>query len=119
LDGRNKKEVAPHQRATPWNASMNLPNTSNRSVWWEPVWELVVHVVVGSLLFAIIFAPAILLDFLVQWLKETLNVSEFLVTLLTWTKFIIAVMDVGLYLLFMVRMAWLFAVKLWKRESHE
>jgi hypothetical protein len=52
-------------------------------------------------------------------LKETLNVSEFLVTLLTWTKFIIAVMDVGLYLLFMVRMAWLFAVKLWKRESHE
>jgi len=78
--------------------------------WWQPVWELVVHFIVGSLLFAIIFAPAIILDFLVEWLKDKL--SEFLAILLTWTKYSVAVLDVALYLIFMLVMAALFILRL-------
>src|SRR5690348_15562823 len=88
--------------------------------WWEPVWELVVHVMVGSLLFAIIFTPAIALDLVVKWLKTSLEVSEFLAALLTWTKYLVAALDVLLYIVFMVRMAWLFVLKLWSGGStHE
>ncbi|MBI2805413.1 MAG: hypothetical protein HYX68_10595 [Planctomycetes bacterium] len=94
-------------------------NANRRPFWWEPVWELVVHIIVGSLLFAIIFAPAVALDFLVQWLRNALNVSEFLAVLLTGTKIAIAVLDVTLYLTFMLRMAWLFLVKIWSPETNE
>ena len=98
---------------------MSPENTNRGHGWWEPardimvpVWELVIHVVVGSLLFAIIFTPAVILDFLVEWLKG--NLSEFLAHLLTWTKYAVAIIDVVLYLLFMVVMAALFIIKLWR-----
>jgi len=87
--------------------------------WWEPVWELVVHVLVGSLLFAVIFAPAVALDPAVKWLKTSLEVSDFLATLLTWTKYIIASIDALLYVIFMLRMGWLFVSKLlWGNSRH-
>ena len=88
--------------------------------WWEPVWELVVHVLVGSVLLAIIFAPAVGLDLTVKWLKTTLEVSEFLAILLTWTKYVIAGIDALLYIVFMLRMGWLFVNKLfWGMPHHD
>jgi hypothetical protein len=91
---------------------MSPDETKRVHVWWEPVWELVVHIIVGSLLFAIIFAPAIILDFLVEWLKDKL--SEFLAGLLTWTKYAVAIIDVILYLTYMLVMAALFIRRLWR-----
>lgn len=76
--------------------------------WWHPVVELVVHVLVGSALFAIIFAPAVALDLLIHWLQERLHISEFLVSLLTNTKYVIASIDAVLYTIFVLRMGWLF-----------
>ena len=88
--------------------------------WWKPVWDLVVEVWVGSLLFAIIFAPAIGLDLAVKWLKTHSEVSEFLANLLTWTKYIIAVIDTLLYIGFMLNMAWRFVQQLrWSRTNHD
>ena len=86
--------------------------------WSKPVWELVVHVLVGSVLFAIIFVPAVGLDLLVSWLKEALSISDFVAILLTWTKYIIAGIDAVLYVIFMLRMGWLFVTKLWE-QPHE
>jgi hypothetical protein len=85
----------------------------HKSGWWEPVWELVVHVLIGSLLFTLIFAPAVGLDLALKYLKNTVEVSEFLVSLLTGTKIAIAVIDTVLYVIFMLRMGWLFISKLW------
>lgn len=85
--------------------------------WWEPVWELVIHVLVGSLLFAIIFAPAVGLDLLVKWLEKDLGISDFLAKLLTWTKYAIASIDAILYVIFMLRMGWLFVKKLFWGEA--
>src|SRR4051794_30842540 len=76
--------------------------------WWRPVWDLVIEVWIGSLLFAILFAPAVVLDLGLAGLKEKWSVSEFLVGLLTWTKYTIAVLDALLYVAFIVNMAWRF-----------
>ena len=88
--------------------------------WWKPVCDLVVEVWVGSALFAILFAPTVNLDLAVKWLKTSAEVSEFLVSLLTWTKYTIAILDASLYISFMLNMAWLFLNELrWKKTDHE
>jgi len=87
--------------------------------WWRPLWDLVIEVWVGSLLFAIIFAPAVGLDLAVKWLKTSSDVSEVLATLLTWTKYSIAVLDALLYVIFMLNMAWRFVNQLrWGKHDH-
>ncbi len=86
--------------------------------WWKPVWDLVVEVWVGSALFAIIFAPAVGLDLTVKWLKTSSGASEFLLDLLTWTKYTIAVLDALLYVSFMANMAWRFRNELWRRKTN-
>jgi hypothetical protein len=87
--------------------------------WWKPVWKLVVEVWVGSILFAIIFTPAIVLDLAIGWLKTSSGASEFLIVLLTWTKYTIAVLDALLYVGFMLNMAWRFTNELqWRKTDH-
>jgi hypothetical protein len=87
--------------------------------WWVPVLKLVVHILGGSLLFAIIFTPSVLLDFLVQWLKEETKISDFLSVLLTGAKILLAVIDTILYFLWVIRMGWVFARELWGYEVDE
>jgi hypothetical protein len=89
------------------------------SNWWMPIIKLVIHIVLGSLLFAIIFTPAVLLDFLIQWLKEETNISEFLATLLTGAKIALALIDTALYFVWVLRMSWVFVRELWGFEAHE
>ncbi len=73
----------------------------------------------GSFLFAILFAPAVGLDLGVRWLKTAWEVSEFLVGLLTWTKYTIAVIDAILYIGFILNMAWRFLNELrWRKTDH-
>jgi len=87
--------------------------------WWKPVWDLVVEVWIGSLLFAVIFAPAIGLDLTIKWLQSSFDVSEFLAALLTWTKYAIALLDALLYIGFMLNMAWRFVNQLrWGESNH-
>lgn len=87
--------------------------------WWKPVWDLVVEVWVGSFLFAILFAPAVGLDLCVKWLKSSWEISEFLLGLLTWTKYTVAVLDAMLYVVFILNMAWRFLNQLgWRKANH-
>lgn len=81
--------------------------------WWNPVWEFVVHVMVGSALFAVIFAPAIALDLGVHWIEERKDISAFLKSLLAATKYTIATIDAFVYVLFMLRMSWVFVRQLY------
>jgi hypothetical protein len=88
--------------------------------WWKPVWNLVVEVWVGSVLFAVIFAPAVVLDMAVKMLTTSSHVSEFLIGLLTCTKYTIAVLDALLYVVFMLNMAWRFLNTLrWSKMNHD
>lgn len=87
--------------------------------WWKPVWKLVVEVWIGSALFAVIFAPAIVLDLAITSLKTSAGVSEFLLGLLTWTKYTIAVIDALLYVVFLLNMAWHFVNEMrWRHPGH-
>jgi len=80
--------------------------------WGLLVWEFAVHVLIGTVLFAIIFTPAIGLELLIYWLKETVKISQYLQWLLIGTKYLIATTDVVLYLFFMGRMSWFFVKSL-------
>ncbi len=91
---------------------MAAPPGQQPHPWYKAVWDLVVEVWVGSLLFAILFTPAVGLDLSVKWLKTSSGASEFLLTLLTWTKYTIAVIDALLYVVFILNMAWRFLNKL-------
>lgn len=83
---------------------------------WQPVWDLVVEVWIGSILFAILFAPAVGLDMLVRWMQARGDVSEFLMLLLQFTKYTVAVLDAMLYVVFILNMAWRFLNELrWKK----
>lgn len=87
--------------------------------WWKPVWDLVVEVWVGSFLFAILFTPAVFLDLAVRRLKTSGEVSEFLIWLLTATKYTVAVLDALLYVIFIINMAWRFVNELqWRKTNH-
>ncbi len=74
----------------------------NRPWWLAPLVDLVIHVLVGTLLFAIIFAPAVALDFAIDALQG--RISETLMAILKVTKVTIAIIDAVLYIIFMVRM---------------
>lgn len=98
---------------------MATPSGQGPRPWYKAVWALVVEVWIGSALFAILFAPAVGLDLAVKWLKTSSGTSEFLLGLLTGTKYAIAVLDALLYLIFMGNMAWRFLNELrWKEADH-
>jgi hypothetical protein len=87
--------------------------------WYKVVWALVVEVWVGSALFAVLFAPAVGLDLIVNWLKTSSGASEFILGLLTLTKYAIAIVDALLYVVFILNMAWRFVNELrWRDNSH-
>lgn len=93
--------------------------TQQSPPWWKPVWDLIVEIWVGSFLFAILFVPAVVLDLGIRWLKTSWELSEFLIGLLTWTKYTIAVIDAILYIVFVLNMAWRFMIKLpWRKSNH-
>jgi hypothetical protein len=93
--------------------------TQQSPPWWKSVWGLIVEIWVGSFLFAILFVPAVVLDLGIWWLKTSWEISEFLIGLLTWTKYLIAVIDAMLYVVFVVNMPWRFLIKLpWRKTDH-
>ncbi|MBY0456703.1 MAG: hypothetical protein K2V38_05160 [Gemmataceae bacterium] len=82
--------------------------------WLYPLIELVVHVWVGSLLFALVFAPAVALEVGIKWLEG--RVSETLLAVLKATKVAAVVLDALLYVVFLVYMGTLFVRELFGAE---
>jgi hypothetical protein len=90
---------------------------AERRPWWlAPLVDLVIHVLVGSVLFAVIFAPAVALEFAIEALAN--RISDTLMLILKVTKVTIAAIDAMLYIVFMVRMGVEFIRDLF-RPKHE
>jgi hypothetical protein len=70
------------------------------------IWRFLTHVLVGSFLFAVTFAPAVGLDLLIRWLKDEVQVSEGLAFILSVVKYLLAGIDAVVYLGFVVRKSW-------------
>lgn len=91
---------------------INLDEVEGGATWWTPVIEFLVQIVVGTLLFVLIAAPAIGLDYLVTWL-EALGVDRPILWGLTGCEYLLFGADVFLFAVFIVRKAWKGAHKLW------
>jgi len=73
--------------------------------WWFPLWEFLVHVVVGTVIFVVIAAPAVGLNLLVAYLA-TLSVGWPIILGLEISEYALFVVDIGLYLVFLARTGW-------------
>ena len=75
----------------------------NAPPWWVPIWEFLIHAVVGTTLFLLIALPAIGLNLLVHWLQTELSLSQLLITSLIAVEYMILVSDLILFAIFIVR----------------
>lgn len=80
--------------------------------WWTPVWEFFIHVLIGTLLFVLIAAPAVGLSYLISWLEDS-RVSHFILWGLTGCEYLLFGVDLALFTVFILRQAWKALVKLW------
>jgi hypothetical protein len=76
-------------------------------LWWKAPVEFGCHIMVGTGIFALIALAAVGLDFLLKWL-ETIKISSFIICGLTLAKKSVFVLDVALYLIYLVNASWLF-----------
>ena len=74
----------------------------HRPWWLAPLIDLVIHLLIGSVLFAVVFAPAVVLELLLEAVKG--QISETLMAILKATKIAVAGIDAVLYIAFIVRM---------------
>ena len=68
------------------------------------LWDLLIQVVVGTLLFIVIYAPAVGLDFLVGWLTS-LGITKFLIVVVKIAKYSLVVADTVFFLAFLWKTA--------------
>jgi uncharacterized protein YybS (DUF2232 family) len=80
--------------------------------FWEPVWEFVVHGVVGTAIFLIVAGFAVLIDLLVRWLETRHAVSGEILQSLRWTSLAIFATDIFLIFVFLIKTAYRTARKL-------
>lgn len=101
---------------TEWEEQSSSPQyggfvTDATVAWWYPLWEFLIHVLVGTGIFVLIAAPAIGLNLLVASLA-TLKVGFWIILGLEVAEYGLFIVDIVLYLVFLVRTAWRTAQKL-------
>jgi hypothetical protein len=77
----------------------------DKKPFYQPLVDVLTHVVIGTLMFCIIAIPAVLLSFLVHWL-ETLGVSSYSIQLLTLLEHGILTVDVLSVFFYIVTMVY-------------
>ena len=75
------------------------------------MWHFFVHIAVGTLLFALIFTPAVGLDRLVHALIE-INISKYLVWIVQFAEYALVIIDTLLFVIFLLKTAYRFAREL-------
>lgn len=69
--------------------------------WWSPIVHAFTHALVGTAIFIIIAAAAVLLGVFVKWL-ELFGVSTYVVGVLTLLEYAIVTIDAAGYLVYLV-----------------
>ncbi|MEZ6099919.1 MAG: hypothetical protein R3E01_13205 [Pirellulaceae bacterium] len=82
----------------------------------EVLWEFARHVILGTLVFLLIYAPAVLLNVLVHWLKHCgwVNGLIFAIEGAEWT---LVIADTSLYVVFLFKTSWDAAAKLLRQSE--
>ncbi len=71
--------------------------------WWVPIWEFLVHTVVGTILFLLIAVPAVGLSLLIDAAQAYLYGKQVVVLALTAVEYLILASDLFLFVVFIVR----------------
>jgi len=72
---------------------------------WVSLWRFAVHIMVASGIFLLVATPAVLLDFLVQWLTS-LHVSAVVIVGLQLAEYTLFGVDVFLLIAYAIRTGW-------------
>lgn len=81
-----------------------LANTDEDPLpWWVPIWEFLVHAIVGTTLFLLIAFPAIGLNLLVDQFQTKLTLTPSLIWTLHAVEYLILGSDLFLFAIFIVR----------------
>ena len=75
------------------------------SIWWLTLWEFAVHVVIGTLLFLIIYMPAIGLNLFVHWLISK-DINKFVILLVQSAEYALIICDSVMFLGFLIKTTW-------------
>ena len=71
--------------------------------WWVPIWEFLIHAIVGTSLFLLIALPAVGLNLLIIQFQASLNLSPFLIWILHAVEYLILGSDFLLLIVFIIR----------------
>jgi hypothetical protein len=85
-----------------------------RAQWWRPLWEFLIHVLVGTAIFLVVALAAVALSLFVNWL-EALKIDTFVVRVVKGLEYFVLCTDALLYVIFIV---WAFVQttrRIWKR----
>jgi hypothetical protein len=84
----------------------NLKTSEVKDAWWFPIWEFLIHILVGVFIFMLITLAVVALHLMVQWIKQ-LQISTFMERTLVVVEYVLFVGDVILF-------TWFFLKSLWK-----
>lgn len=82
------------------------------ATWWAPIWEFLIHVLIGTSLFILIGIPAVGLNFIISQLEDS-GASQFILWGLTLCEYLLFSADLILFSVFIVRQTWKGILKLW------
>lgn len=96
----------------------------NHSEWWHPIWEFAVHVLVGSGIFVVIFAPAVLLHFFVHWLRGLIggdgsHDTPLIITIAEYGEYTLVLFDAVMLVAFLVISTCLAIYKMYQQAMAE
>ncbi len=83
-------------------ADVTKPESSG---WRGALWEFAVHIIVGTGIFLIIYAPAVGLNLLVKWMVSS-DVNWLTVLLVQTAECSLIIADTFLFLVFLVKTTW-------------
>lgn len=90
---------------TDQSASTDSSSKPKGLPWWFPIWEFLIHVLVGTSIFVVIAMPAVALDLLIEYARSALTLSEFTVSMFVVAKYALLIVDVSLFVFFLLRTA--------------
>jgi TRAP-type C4-dicarboxylate transport system permease small subunit len=82
----------------------------------RPAGRLLGHTVVGAVLFCLILLVAVGVEWFATFLKEHAGISSFLSILMSIVEGIIALLDAGACLVYLVRQTWDFCCDVWTKR---
>ncbi len=76
------------------------------------------HILVGTIMFALVALVATGLELFVHWLQQ-IGASETLVTVLSVVERLLLALDVGLFVIMLLGATWKFIRELWSEATEE